>query len=142
MKGQEAGTPLTLKDAGREAWVSAATRDRVLRNRLGVRPDIVRRVKETVDGGALHPHVAADLACGRTRLFIFVMPSMQEFNARPGNMSGRLSARGGACAACVCKDRAEPERTGKDPDRHRNEEQSAVAHWPFAPLRRAAAEQG
>ena len=39
---------LTLKDIAREAGVSLATVDRVLHNRPGVRPDTVRRVKETI----------------------------------------------------------------------------------------------
>src|SRR6266576_1600564 len=97
MKEQEA--PLTLRDIARQAGVSLATVDRVLHNRPGVRPDTVRRVKEAVERNAFQPHVAAaDLARGRTRRFIFVMPSgsnlfMQEIEAYLGEMSAWLSAR-------------------------------------------------
>src|SRR5436305_1104521 len=99
MKGQEGSTPLSLKDIAREAGVSLATVDRVLHNRPGVRPDTVRRVRDAVERNAFQPHVAAaDLARGRTRRFIFVMPSgpnlfMQEIEAYLGEMSGWLSAR-------------------------------------------------
>jgi len=99
MKGQEANTPLTLRDIARQAGVSLATVDRVLHNRPGVRPDTVRRVKEAVERNAFQPHVAAaDLARGRARRFGFVMPSgpnmfMQEIEAYLGEMSGWLSAR-------------------------------------------------
>ena len=99
MKGQEANTPLTLKDIARQAGVSLATVDRVLHNRPGVRPDTVRRVKEAVERNAFQPHVAAaELARGRARRFAFVMPSgpnlfMQEIEAYLGEMSGWLSAR-------------------------------------------------
>jgi LacI family transcriptional regulator len=97
MKGQE--VPLTLRDIARQAGVSLATVDRVLHNRPGVRPDTVRRVKEAVERNAFQPHVAAaDLARGRARRFVFVMPSgpnlfMQEIEAYLGEMSGWLSAR-------------------------------------------------
>ena len=96
MRGQEA--PLTLKDIARQAGVSLATVDRVLHNRPGVRPDTVRRVKEAVERNAFQPHVAAaELARGRARRFVFVMPSgpnmfMQEIEAYLGQMSGWLSA--------------------------------------------------
>jgi LacI family transcriptional regulator len=99
MKGQEANTPLTLRDIARQAGVSLATVDRVLHNRPGVRPDTVRRVKEAVERNAFQPHVAAaDLARGRPRRFVFVMPSgpnlfMQEIEAYLGEMSGWLAAR-------------------------------------------------
>src|SRR3954452_13397663 len=99
MKGQEANTPLTLRDIARQAGVSLATVDRVLHNRPGVRSDTVRRVKEAVERNAFQPHVAAaDLARGRVRRFIFVMPSgpnlfMQEIESYLGEMSGWLSAR-------------------------------------------------
>src|SRR5260221_2793791 len=99
MKGQEANTPLTLRDIARQAGVSLATVDRVLHNRPGVRPDTVRRVKEAVERNAFQPHVAAaDLARGRARRFAFVMPSgpnmfMLEIEAYLGEMSGWLSAR-------------------------------------------------
>src|SRR5437870_13724036 len=92
-------TALTLKDIAREAGVSLATVDRVLHNRPGVRPDTVRRVKEAVERNAFQPHAAAaDLARGRARRFVFVMPSgpnlfMQEIEAYLGEMSGWLSAR-------------------------------------------------
>jgi LacI family transcriptional regulator len=97
--GQEANTPLTLKDIARQAGVSLATVDRVLHNRPGVRPDTVRRVREAVERNAFQPHVAAaELARGRPRRFVFVMPSgpnlfMQEIEAYLGEMSGWLSAR-------------------------------------------------
>jgi LacI family transcriptional regulator len=97
--GQETNTPLTLKDIARQAGVSLATVDRVLHNRPGVRPDTVRRVKEAVERNAFQPHVAAaDLARGRARRFVFVMPSgpnlfMQEIEAYLGEMSGWLLAR-------------------------------------------------
>jgi Transcriptional regulators len=64
-----------------------------------VRPDTVRRVKEAVERNAFQPHVAAaELARGRARRFVFVMPSgpnmfMQEIEAYLGEMSGWLSAR-------------------------------------------------
>ena len=97
MRGQEA--PLTLKDIARQAGVSLATVDRVLHNRPGVRPDTVRRVKEAVERNAFQPHVAAaELARGRARRFVFVMPSgpnlfMQEIEAYLGEMAGWLLAR-------------------------------------------------
>ena len=97
--GQEANTPLTLRDIARQAGVSLATVDRVLHNRPGVRPDTVRRVKEAVERNAFQPHVAAaELARGRARRFVFVMPSgpnlfMQEIEAYLGEMSGWLLAR-------------------------------------------------
>src|SRR5882762_810384 len=90
---------LTLKDIAREAGVSLATVDRVLHNRPGVRPDTVRRVKETIARNAFQPHVAAaELARGRARRFAFVMPSgsnpfMQQIEAYLGEMSAWLSAR-------------------------------------------------
>src|SRR5260221_14291724 len=99
MKGQEANTPLTLRDIARQAGVSLATVDRVLHNRPGVRPDTVRRVKEAVERNAFQPHVAAaELARGRSRRFAFVMPSgsnpfMQEIEAYLGEMSAWLAAR-------------------------------------------------
>jgi LacI family transcriptional regulator len=92
-------TALTLKDIAREAGVSLATVDRVLHNRPGVRPDTVRRVKETIARNAFQPHVAAaELARGRARRFAFVMPSgpnpfMQQIEAYLGEMSAWLSAR-------------------------------------------------
>src|SRR6266700_5796789 len=90
---------LTLKDIAREAGVSLATVDRVLHNRPGVRPDTVRRVKETIARNAFQPHVAAaELARGRARRFAFVMPSgpnlfMQQIHSYLGEMSAWLSAR-------------------------------------------------
>jgi LacI family transcriptional regulator len=92
-------TALTLKDIAREAGVSLATVDRVLHNRPGVRPDTVRRVKETIARNAFQPHVAAaELARGRARRFAFVMPSgpnpfMQQIEAYLGEMSAWLAAR-------------------------------------------------
>jgi LacI family transcriptional regulator len=99
MREQEANTPLTLRDIARQAGVSLATVDRVLHNRPGVRPDTVRRVKETIERNAFQPHVAAaELARGRARRFAFVMPSgpnlfMQQIQSYLGEMSGWLSAR-------------------------------------------------
>src|SRR6266851_4906659 len=76
MEKREANPTLTLKDIARQAGVSLATVDRVLHNRAGVRPDTVRRVKETIERNAFQPHVAAaELARGRARRFAFVMPS-------------------------------------------------------------------
>ena len=75
MEKREANITLTLKDIARQAGVSLATVDRVLHNRAGVRPDTVRRVKETIARNAFQPHVAAaELARGRARRFAFVMP--------------------------------------------------------------------
>src|SRR5437868_15134751 len=97
--GQEANTPLTLRDIARQAGVSLATVDRVLHNRPGVRPDTVRRVKEAVERNAFQPHVAAaELARGRARRFAFVMPSgpnlfMQQIQSYLGEMAAWLSAR-------------------------------------------------
>src|SRR5437667_6501011 len=99
MKGQEANTPLTLKDIARQAGVSLATVDRVLHNRPGVRPDTVRRVKEAIARNSFQPHVAAaELARGRARRFAFVMPSgpnpfMQQIQSYLGEMSAWLAAR-------------------------------------------------
>src|SRR3981189_1045618 len=99
MGEQETNTPLTLRDIARQAGVSLATVDRVLHNRPGVRPDTVRRVKETVERNAFQPHVAAaELARGRFRRFAFVMPSgpnlfMQQIQSYLGEMSTWLSAR-------------------------------------------------
>jgi LacI family transcriptional regulator len=90
---------LTLKDIAREAGVSLATVDRVLHNRPGVRPDTVRRVRETIERNAFQPHVAAaELARGRARRFAFVMPSgsnlfMEQIQSYLGEMSAWLSAR-------------------------------------------------
>src|SRR6185436_18455630 len=99
MREQEANTPLTLRDIARQAGVSLATVDRVLHNRPGVRPDTVRRVKETIQRNAFQPHVAAaELSRGQSRRFAFVMPSgpnlfMQQIESCLGEMSGWLSAR-------------------------------------------------
>src|SRR3954447_9530298 len=99
MREQEANTPLTLRDIARQAGVSLATVDRVLHNRPGVRPDTVRRVKQTIERNAFQPHVAAaELARGRARRFAVVMPSgpnlfMQQIQSYLGAMSGWLSAR-------------------------------------------------
>src|SRR6185436_8757934 len=99
MKEADANSPLTLRDIARQAGVSLATVDRVLHNRPGVRPDTVRRVKETIQRNAFQPHVAAaELARGRARRFAFVMPSgpnlfMQQIQSYLGDMSGWLSAR-------------------------------------------------
>ena len=99
MKEPERPAALTLKDIAREAGVSLATVDRVLHNRPGVRPDTVRRVKETIERNAFQPHVAAaELARGRARRFAFVMPSgpnlfMQQIQSYLDEMSGWLSAR-------------------------------------------------
>jgi ABC-type sugar transport system substrate-binding protein len=76
MERRETGITLTLKDIARQAGVSLATVDRVLHSRAGVRPDTLRRVKETIERNAFRPHVAAaELARGRSRRFAFVMPS-------------------------------------------------------------------
>src|SRR3954451_22509040 len=99
MKGQEASTPLTLKDIAREAGVSLATVDRVLHNRPGVRPDTVRRVKAAIEGNPFQPRVAAaELARSRAPRFAFVMPPvsnpfMQQIAAYLGEMSAWASAR-------------------------------------------------
>ena len=99
MKEPDASTTLTLRDIARQAGVSLATVDRVLHNRPGVRPDTVRRVKETIERNAFQPHVAAaELARGRARRFAFVMPSgpnlfMQQIESYLGEMSAWLSAR-------------------------------------------------
>jgi LacI family transcriptional regulator len=99
MKDTETLAVLTLKDIAREAGVSLATVDRVLHNRPGVRPDTVRRVKETIARHSFQPHVAgAELARGRSRRFAFVMPSgpnlfMQQIQSYLGEMSGWMSAR-------------------------------------------------
>ncbi len=99
MREQETNTALTLRDIARQAGVSLATVDRVLHNRPGVRPDTVRRVKETIARNAFQPHVAAaELARGRARRFAFVMPSgpnlfMQQIQSYLGEMSAWLSAR-------------------------------------------------
>jgi LacI family transcriptional regulator len=99
MMEQETNTALTLKDIARQAGVSLATVDRVLHGRPGVRPDTVRRVKETIERNAFQPHVAAaELARGRARRFAFVMPSgpnpfMQQIQSYLAEMSAWLSAR-------------------------------------------------
>ena len=99
MEKREANTTLTLKDIARKAGVSLATVDRVLHNRAGVRPDTVRRVRETIERNAFQPHVAAaELARGRSRRLAFVMPSgpnlfMQQIQSYLGEMSTWLSAR-------------------------------------------------
>jgi LacI family transcriptional regulator len=73
--------------------------DRVLHNRAGVRPDKVRRVKQAIERNAFHPHVAAaELARGRARRFVFVMPFgpnlfMQQILSYLAEMSAWLSAR-------------------------------------------------
>jgi LacI family transcriptional regulator len=99
MERRDATTTLTLKDIARQAGVSLATVDRVLHNRAGVRPDTVRRVKETIERNAFRPHVAAaELARGRARRFGFVMPAgpnlfMQQIQSYLDDMSTWLSAR-------------------------------------------------
>jgi LacI family transcriptional regulator len=99
MEKREANPTLTLKDIARQAGVSLATVDRVLHNRDGVRPDTVRRVRETIERNAFQPHVAAaELARGRARRLAFVMPSgpnlfMQQIQSYLGEMSTWLSAR-------------------------------------------------
>ena len=99
MKEQHISTPLTLRDIARQAGVSLATVDRVLHNRPGVRPDTVRRVKETIKQNAFQPHAAAaELARGRARRFAFVMPSgpnlfMHQIQSYLGEMSAWLAAR-------------------------------------------------
>src|SRR6516164_8564748 len=96
---QDSPAALTLRDIARQAGVSLATVDRVLHNRPGVRPDTVRRVKETIARNAFQRHVAAaELARGRARRFAFVMPSgpnlfMQQIQSHLGEMSAWLSAR-------------------------------------------------
>src|ERR1700740_3603805 len=99
MRDEVATAPLTLKDIARQAGVSLATVDRVLHNRPGVRPDTVRRVKETIERNAFQPHVAAaELARGPAPPLSFVMPSgpnlfMQQIQSYLDEMSGWLSAR-------------------------------------------------
>ncbi len=99
MEKREANPTLTLKDIARQAGVSLATVDRVLHNRAGVRPDTVRRVRETIERNAFQPHIAAaELARGRARRLAFVMPSgpnlfMQQIQSYLGEMSTWLSAR-------------------------------------------------
>jgi LacI family transcriptional regulator len=99
MEKREAITTFTLKDIARKAGVSLATVDRVLHNRAGVRPDTVRRVRETIERNAFQPHIAAaELARGRARRLAFVMPSgpnlfMQQIQSYLGEMSTWLSAR-------------------------------------------------
>jgi LacI family transcriptional regulator len=99
MRERGANIPLTLRDIARQAGVSLATVDRVLHNRPGVRPDTVRRVKDTIERNAFQPHVAAaELARGRARRFAFVMPAglnlfMQQIHSYLGEMSTWLSAR-------------------------------------------------
>jgi LacI family transcriptional regulator len=95
----DAPAALTLRDIARQAGVSLATVDRVLHNRPGVRPDTVRRVKEAIERNSFQPHVAAaELARGRARRFVFVMPSgpnpfMQQIQSYLGEMTAWLSAR-------------------------------------------------
>lgn len=99
MKEPDTSSPLTLKDIARQAGVSLATVDRVLHNRPGVRPDTVRRVREAIERNSFQPHVAAaELARGRARRFVFVMPVganpfMLQIEAYIGEMAGWLSAR-------------------------------------------------
>jgi LacI family transcriptional regulator len=91
--------PLTLRDIARQAGVSLATVDRVLHNRPGVRPDTVRRVRDTLERHAFRPDVAAsELARARIRRFAVVMPSganpfMQQIQSQLREMSAWLAAR-------------------------------------------------
>ena len=65
MEKRDANITLTFNDIARQTGVNLVTIDRVLRNRAGVRPDTVRRVKEAVERNAFRPHVAAaELAAG------------------------------------------------------------------------------
>ena len=90
---------LTLKDIAREAGVSLATVDRVLHERPGVRPETVRRVRETIDRHGFRPLVAAaDLARGRAHRFAFVMPTgsnlfMQLIHAQIAELTSWMAAR-------------------------------------------------
>ena len=90
---------MTLRDIAREAGVSLATVDRVLHNRPRVREDTAARVKEAMERSDFRPHPdAAELARGRPRRFVFVMPSgpnlfMQQILDSLAEMSGWMLTR-------------------------------------------------
>lgn len=67
---------VTIQDVAREAAVSAATVDRVLNRREGVRPATVSRVEDAIRRLNYQPdRLAARLARARDYRFVFVLPS-------------------------------------------------------------------
>ena len=90
---------MTLSDIAREAGVSLATVDRVPHNRPRVREDTALRVMEAMQRHGIRPHAdAAELARGKPRQFVFVMPVgpnlfMQQILDYLGEMSGWMAAR-------------------------------------------------
>jgi LacI family transcriptional regulator len=89
---------VTIHDVARVAGVSAATVDRVLNRRAGVRPATVERVESAIRRLNYQPdRLAARLARSREYRFAFVLPSgtnsfMQELAAQVREVTGRLVA--------------------------------------------------
>ena len=89
---------VTIQDVAREAAVSAATVDRVLNRREGVRPSTVARVESAIRRLNYQPdRLAARLARARDYRFVFVLPSgtntfMQNLAAEVQDASGRMVA--------------------------------------------------
>ncbi len=89
---------VTIQDVAREAAVSAATVDRVLNRREGVRPTTVARVEDAIRRLNYQPdRLAARLARARDYRFVFVLPSgsntfMQILAAEVQDAVGRMVA--------------------------------------------------
>ncbi len=87
---------VTIQDVAREAAVSAATVDRVLNRREGVRSSTVARVENAIRRLNYQPdRLAARLARSRDYRFVFVLPSgtntfMQNLAAEVQDASGRM----------------------------------------------------
>lgn len=89
---------VTIQDVAREAAVSAATVDRVLNRREGVRATTVARVEDAIRRLNYQPdRLAARLARSRDYRFVFVLPSgsntfMQILAAEVQDAAGRMVA--------------------------------------------------
>jgi LacI family transcriptional regulator len=89
---------VTIQDVAREAAVSAATVDRVLNRREGVRPSTVARVENAIRRLNYQPdRLAARLARSRDYRFVFVLPSgtntfMQNLACEVQDACGRMVA--------------------------------------------------
>jgi LacI family transcriptional regulator len=97
-RGEDRVARVTIQDVAREAAVSAATVDRVLNRREGVRPTTVARVEDAIRRLNYQPdRLAARLARARDYRFVFVLPSgsntfMQILAAEVQDAVGRMVA--------------------------------------------------
>jgi LacI family transcriptional regulator len=95
-RGEVRVARVTILDVAREAAVSAATVDRVLNRREGVRPATVARVEDAIRRLNYQPdRLAARLARARDYRFVFVLPSgtntfMQILAAEVQDAAGRM----------------------------------------------------